>query len=223
MGANKLDIEWRHLEVAGNTCERCDATGKTLGDVLKALSAELKARGVEVVFCETPLGAAELAQSNLILFNGRPLEEWLNARTTQSHCQSCCEMVGEQVNCRAVEIAGKVYEAIPEALIRDAAYAALGMEKKTMREIKVLGSGCANCNNTVKLIEETAKEMGEMINLEKITDMAQILAHGVMSTPGVMVDGWLVHSGGVPTKAQVQMWLSASADSCGCGDEGNLG
>lgn len=92
-----------------------------------------------------------------------------------------------------------------------------------MKEIKVLGSGCANCNNTVKLIEETAKEVGEMINLEKVTDMAQILGLGVMSTPGVMVDGWLVHSGSVPTKAQVQMWLAASADSCGCGDEGNCG
>lgn len=223
MGANKLDIEWRHLDVAGNTCERCDATGKTLGEVLAALTDELKAHGVEVAFRETPLGAAELAQSNLILFNGKPLEEWLAARTTESHCQSCCEMVGEQVNCRAVEIDGKVYEAIPEALIRGAAYAALGMERKTMREIKVLGSGCANCNNTVKLIEETAKEMGEMIELEKVTDMAQILGYGVMSTPGVMVDGWLVHSGGVPTKAQVQMWLSASADSCGCGDEGSIG
>lgn len=97
------------------------------------------------------------------------------------------------------------------------------IQEREMKEIKVLGSGCANCNNTVKLIEETAKESGEMINLEKVTDMAQILGYGVMSTPGVMVDGWLVHSGSVPTKAQVQMWLSASADSCGCGDEGNCG
>lgn len=92
-----------------------------------------------------------------------------------------------------------------------------------MKEIKVLGSGCANCNNTVKLIEETAQAAGVAIKLEKITDMAEILGYGVMSTPGVMVDGMLVHSGGVPSKAQVQMWLSASADSCGCGDEGSIG
>jgi small redox-active disulfide protein 2 len=92
-----------------------------------------------------------------------------------------------------------------------------------MKEIKLLGSGCANCNNTVKLIEETAKGMGVMIKLEKITDMAEILSYGVMSTPGVIVDGWLVHSGSVPSKSAVEMWLSASADSCGCGDEGNCG
>jgi small redox-active disulfide protein 2 len=87
-----------------------------------------------------------------------------------------------------------------------------------MKEIKVLGSGCANCNATVKLIEETAKEMGALIKLEKITDMAEILGYGVMSTPGVMVDGWLVHSGSVPSKSSVEMWLSGSPDSCGCGE-----
>jgi small redox-active disulfide protein 2 len=91
--------------------------------------------------------------------------------------------------------------------------------RRGMKEIKVLGSGCANCNNTVKLIEETAKSLGVLIELEKVTDMAEILGYGVMSAPGVMVDGWLVHSGGVPGKSAVEMWLNASADSCGCGDD----
>lgn len=126
-------------------------------------------------------------------------------------------MVCEEVNCRAVEIDGTAYEAIPEALIRDAAYAALQMEKRAMKEIKVLGSGCANCNATVKLIEETAKGKGVSIKLEKITDMAEILAFGVMSTPGVMVDGWLVHRGSVPSKSAVEMWLDGGPHTCGCG------
>jgi small redox-active disulfide protein 2 len=76
-----------------------------------------------------------------------------------------------------------------------------------MKEIKVLGTGCANCNNTVKLIEEAAKAVAVEVKIEKVTDMAQILGHGVMSTPGVVVDGKLVHAGGVPTRASVEAWL----------------
>lgn len=86
-----------------------------------------------------------------------------------------------------------------------------------MKEIKVLGSGCANCNATTKLIEDTAKEKCVDIRLEKITDMAEILGYGVMSTPGVLVDGKLMHSGGVPGKSMVEGWLSdSSASCCGC-------
>ena len=86
-----------------------------------------------------------------------------------------------------------------------------------MKQIKVLGSGCANCNATVKLIEETAKEKCVDIHLEKITDMAEILGFGVMSTPGVIVDGKLVFSGGVPRSSMVEGWLAdGSASCCGC-------
>lgn len=211
-----LEIEWRHLVAGGNTCERCDATGQTLRRVLQSLAGELGGAGVEVAFRETPLGPGELAQSNLILFNGKPLESWLaGARTTETHCRSCCDMVGEQVCCRAVEVDGTVYEAIPEALIRDAAYAAMQTEEKAMKQIKVLGTGCANCNATLKLIEETARAKGVAIDLQKIDDMAAILGYGVMSTPGVVVDGKVVHAGGVPSRSAVEGWLAASG--CGCG------
>ena len=55
-----------------------------------------------------------------------------------------------------------------------------------MKNIKVLGTGCANCNTTMKLIEETAKAKCVEIRLEKVEDMAVILGYGVMSTPGVV-------------------------------------
>ena len=146
-----------------------------------------------------------------------PVEAWLSAaQVTETHCQSCCDMIGEKVNCRAVEVNGQIYEAIPEALIREAVYAALKMEKKAMKQIKVLGSGCANCETTAKLIEETAKASGVRVNLEKVTDMAAILGYGVMSTPGVVIDGKLVHSGSVPGKSAVEGWLAAPAECCGC-------
>ncbi len=76
-----------------------------------------------------------------------------------------------------------------------------------MKNIKVLGSGCANCNTTLKLIEEVARARGVDVNLEKVEDMAAILGFGVMSTPGVVIDGRVVHAGGVPDRKKVESWL----------------
>ncbi|MBI4988610.1 MAG: TM0996/MTH895 family glutaredoxin-like protein [Rhodocyclales bacterium] len=76
-----------------------------------------------------------------------------------------------------------------------------------MKNIKVLGTGCANCRNTLKLIEDVAQAKGVDIRLEKIEDMKQIVAHGVMSTPGVVIDGKVVHAGGVPSRAKVESWF----------------
>jgi len=76
-----------------------------------------------------------------------------------------------------------------------------------MKQIKVLGSGCRNCEITAKVIEQAAKEAGIEIELIKVTDMAEILGHGVMSTPGVIVDGELVHAGGIPGPEQVRAWV----------------
>lgn len=76
-----------------------------------------------------------------------------------------------------------------------------------MKRIKVLGTGCRNCETTAKLIEEAAAVQGVAIELEKVTDMAAILGYGVMSTPGVVVDGKVVHAGGVPDRKKIDGWL----------------
>jgi len=76
-----------------------------------------------------------------------------------------------------------------------------------MKNIKVLGTGCANCKATLKLIEEAARARGVEIELEKVEDIGQIMSFGVMSTPGVVVDGNVVHAGGVPSRDQVDAWL----------------
>lgn len=75
-------------------------------------------------------------------------------------------------------------------------------------DIKVLGSGCANCKNTVALIEQAAKDKGVTVTLSKVEEMRDIVAYGVMSTPAVVIDGKLVHAGGVPNRAKVDQWLS---------------
>lgn len=76
-----------------------------------------------------------------------------------------------------------------------------------MKNIKVLGSGCRNCEITANAIAQAAKEAGVEISLDKVTDIAEILAFGVMSTPGVVVNGKVVHSGGIPGPDLVRSWV----------------
>lgn len=77
-----------------------------------------------------------------------------------------------------------------------------------MKKIKVLGSGCKNCETTANLIKTAAEQAGIEIELEKVTDMAHIMGYGVMSTPGVVVDGKVVHAGGLPAPDLIRKWLS---------------
>ncbi len=74
-------------------------------------------------------------------------------------------------------------------------------------DIKVLGTGCANCKNTIALIDTVAKAKGVTITLEKIEEMRDIAGYGVMRTPGVVIDGKVVHAGGVPSRDKVEGWL----------------
>lgn len=76
-----------------------------------------------------------------------------------------------------------------------------------MKTVKILGTGCANCQNTYQLVAEVARAKGTEIALEKVEDLQQIMAHGVMSTPGVVIDGKVVHAGGVPARAKVESWF----------------
>lgn len=78
-----------------------------------------------------------------------------------------------------------------------------------MKDIKVLGSGCSTCRATIELIQEEARAADIDIHLEKVEDIAEIMRYGVMSTPGVVVDGKVVHAGGQPTKSAVQTWISS--------------
>lgn len=79
-----------------------------------------------------------------------------------------------------------------------------------MKSIKVLGSGCSNCKTTVRLIDEVAKECGVEIQLEKVEAIRDIVSYGVLSTPGVVIDGLVVHSGGIPSKDKIKQWFMQS-------------
>ena len=80
-----------------------------------------------------------------------------------------------------------------------------------MMNVKVLGKGCSNCRNTIKLIEEVAREKGVVIEVVKVEEIQDIMRYGVMSTPGVVIEEQVVHAGGVPSRSKVEGWLQAPA------------
>ena len=78
-----------------------------------------------------------------------------------------------------------------------------------MKDVKVLGSGCRRCIATATMIEAEAARLGIPVTIEKVTDYAAIAGYGAMATPGVVVDGKLVHAGGLPRAADLARWLAA--------------
>ena len=78
-----------------------------------------------------------------------------------------------------------------------------------MIDVKILGTGCANCKATQRLVEEVLAARGVQARIEKVEDIASIMRYGVMSTPGVVVDGKVVHAGGVPGRSKVEQWFEA--------------
>jgi small redox-active disulfide protein 2 len=88
----------------------------------------------------------------------------------------------------------------------------------SMKAVKVLGTGCANCRATVQRVEDVAKEHGVPITMEKVEAIQDIMAFGILATPGVVVDGKVVHSGGVPSREKIAGWLESGAELAGVGE-----
>lgn len=90
--------------------------------------------------------------------------------------------------------------------------------------IKVFGPGCSKCHETERIVTSAVKESGIPATVEKISDIKEMLAHGIMYTPAVAVDGKIVCTGHVPTRQEVLEWLkgqnsvkTGTAASCSCG------
>ncbi|QIZ77560.1 thioredoxin family protein [Ferrimonas lipolytica] len=65
-------------------------------------------------------------------------------------------------------------------------------------KIEILGSGCKKCTNLAAEVERVATELAIPFELEKVTDMAQIMGYGVMSTPAIVLNGVVASAGSVP-------------------------
>ncbi|MFA5123632.1 thioredoxin family protein [Zavarzinia sp.] len=78
-----------------------------------------------------------------------------------------------------------------------------------MKDIKVLGPGCKRCQATEEMVKAAARDLGLDVAVEKITDYAAIAGYGIASTPGIVIDGKVVHAGGLPKEDDLRRWLTA--------------
>jgi small redox-active disulfide protein 2 len=79
-----------------------------------------------------------------------------------------------------------------------------------MHVIEVLGPGCQKCQYTERVVREVVESAGIAAEITHVTDYAQIAQRGVMSTPGLVIDGTVVLAGRVPTREQVAAWLGVA-------------
>lgn len=115
-----IDIEWRHLDVGGETCERCGDTGSMLRELVGAMNRECMPKGTSINLRETRLGPERIAESNIVLIDGQPLEAVQPAISVGvSSCGSCGDLTGRDEVCRTIEVDGKVHEVPPPYLIRN--------------------------------------------------------------------------------------------------------
>jgi small redox-active disulfide protein 2 len=77
-----------------------------------------------------------------------------------------------------------------------------------MKDVKVLGPGCKRCETTAQMVRDEAAKLGIDVAIEKVTDYAAIAGYGIASTPGVVVDGKVVHAGGLPRPEDLSRWLA---------------
>jgi small redox-active disulfide protein 2 len=77
-----------------------------------------------------------------------------------------------------------------------------------MKKLQILGTGCARCTNLAAATEQAAKALGLEYQMEKVTDLAQIMSFGVMTTPALVVDGKVKVAGRVPSVKDLQKMLA---------------
>ena len=78
-----------------------------------------------------------------------------------------------------------------------------------MKTVKILGPGCANCRKLEAVAREAATQAGIEAQFVKVTDMKDIMAYDLLSTPGLVIEEKLVSSGRIPTQAEVRQWMEA--------------
>lgn len=124
-GPTRVVVELEYLVVDGETCDRCGDTRSGVRMAVADARAALPA--IDVVLEERELDPTHLADSNRVLVNGHPAEEWLGGTSLISECPSCSELIDGFACCREIEVGGVRTEAIGRDVVFDAIMAAAGL------------------------------------------------------------------------------------------------
>lgn len=76
-------------------------------------------------------------------------------------------------------------------------------------KIEILGTGCAKCQKLEELVNDVVKTSGVQVEITKVKDIKKIMTYGVMTTPGLVVDGEVKIAGKMPTADQIKGWIKS--------------
>jgi small redox-active disulfide protein 2 len=79
-----------------------------------------------------------------------------------------------------------------------------------MINIKILGSGCANCKRLEARARKVVESLGLEVEVEKVTDFSEIMKYPILSTPGLVINEKVVSSGRIPSDDEIAGWLMAA-------------
>jgi small redox-active disulfide protein 2 len=79
-----------------------------------------------------------------------------------------------------------------------------------MLTIKILGSGCANCKKLEALVRQVVERENIPAEIVKVTEYPAIMAYGILSTPGLVIDEKVLSAGRIPSPVQILQWLNES-------------
>jgi small redox-active disulfide protein 2 len=74
-------------------------------------------------------------------------------------------------------------------------------------DIKVLGPGCARCEEVEKRVKKAMTELNLPAVVEKITDIKTIMEHQIMATPGLIINGKIKCMGRIPSLGEIKSWI----------------
>lgn len=78
-------------------------------------------------------------------------------------------------------------------------------------QIKVFGPGCPRCKKTEENAVEALKELNLEAGIVKVSDLQEIMSHGIMMTPGLAIDEEVVSTGKIPSVEEIKEWISEKA------------
>jgi small redox-active disulfide protein 2 len=77
-------------------------------------------------------------------------------------------------------------------------------------KIQILGSGCTRCNTLEQKVRSLNEEHALNHEIEKVTDIREIVKYGILSTPGLVVDGVVLCAGSIPKDEQLLAWMKGT-------------
>lgn len=82
-----------------------------------------------------------------------------------------------------------------------------------MLTIKILGSGCANCKRLEQIARKVVEEVNVEANVVKVTEYPDIMAYGITSTPGLVINEKVVSYGRIPSPSEVTTWVATALET----------